>query len=274
MEQCWPPTVEQLSLFLSLLSLQNLSHKTARSYLSAIAFQCKLKGKADNTKHFILLKVLEGMKRDGNKCRTRLPITIGMLKLMVLKLPSICSNQYETRLFIAVFTVAFFGFFRVGELTVTKPDYVHRVVSLNDISFDKDLGTLVIKLRYSKADQLGKGVEIKLHKSGTVVCPVSNVEQYLNVRSKVDGPLFCHANGKPLSRYQFTAVLQKVLARLDINYNSYKAHSFRIGAATTAAEMGHSVEKIKLAGRWSSDAYRSYIKKDVCQTDMPNLSKD
>lgn len=45
LDDCWPPMIEQLSLFIAYMSLQGLSHKTARLYMSAIAFQCKIKFK-------------------------------------------------------------------------------------------------------------------------------------------------------------------------------------------------------------------------------------
>ena len=67
--------------------------------------------------------------------------------------------------------------------------------------------------------------------------------------------LFCHFDGRPLSRYQFTGVLKKTLHHFDIDYSKFKSHSFRIGAATTAAAMGCSVEDIKTTGRWRSNAY-------------------
>ena len=40
----------------------------------------------------------------------------------------------------------------------------------------------------------------------------------------------------------------------------YKGHSFRIGAATFAAECGFSDAQIRLMGRWQSDAFRKYIR--------------
>ena len=37
-------------------------------------------------------------------------------------------------------------------------------------------------------------------------------------------------------------------------------HSFRIGAATTAAEKGVEDSLIKTLGRWESNAYQTYIR--------------
>ena len=44
-----------------------------------------------------------------------------------------------------------------------------------------------------------------------------------------------------------------------INPSGYSGHSFRIGAATTAAAKGIDADTIRTLGRWSSDTYRWYI---------------
>lgn len=119
-------------------------------------------------------------------------------------------------------------------------------------------------------DQSGKGVTLQLFRSGTNVCPVNSMIKFLTGRPKLNGPLLCHLNGRPLTRYQFSAVLKKALACWNVNYANYKAHSFRIGAATTAAKLGHSTDTIKLAG--SSNAYRAYIMSDPEPSAMPRLA--
>jgi hypothetical protein len=45
----------------------------------------------------------------------------------------------------------------------------------------------------------------------------------------------------------------------------YKAHSFRIGAATHAASRGYSDQDIQIMGRWHSDAFKKYIRIPVLQ---------
>ena len=61
----------------------------------------------------------------------------------------------------------------------------------------------------------------------------------------------------PLSRDQF---VQKVKAALNAASKCYSGHSFRIGAATTAAAAGISADTIKMLGRWNSDAYQRYVR--------------
>ena len=100
-----------------------------------------------------------------------------------------------------------------------------------------------ILLRYSKPDQYVKGVTIKLLRLGTTVCPFDNMVNVMTIRLTVSGPLLCHSNGLPLTRYHFSA-LSKTMRLINENYDKYKAHSFRIRAATTAANMSHSIESI------------------------------
>ena len=105
-------------------------------------------------------------------------------------------------------------------------------------------------------------------RTGSDLCPVAWLEHYLSVRPKIPGPLFCHFDGNPLTRYQFSAILKKSLHVFNPQLAGYKSHSFRIGAATAAANKGFSVEQIKEAGRWSSDAYKTYIQSGKDFKDM------
>ena len=89
----------------------------------------------------------------------------------------------------------------------------------------------MVQVKGSKTDQLGKGATLYIN----ITCPVSNKGKFLSIRPKVQGPLLCHANGQPLTRYQFSQVLDKVLKLVGVE-GRYRAHSFRIGAATAAFE--------------------------------------
>lgn len=101
-------------------------------------------------------------------------------------------------------------------------------------------------------------------KTGSTVCSVFLLERFLSLRPNCPGPLFCHFNGKPITRYQFTAVLQKALNLAGIvDAARYKSHSFRIGAASEASVHDASNDKIMKLGHWKSNAYKKYIRTDV-----------
>ena len=47
---------------------------------------------------------------------------------------------------------------------------------------------------------------------------------------------------------------------MGLNPQDYAGHSFRIGAATTAAQVGLEDSVIRSLGRWNSDAFYRYIR--------------
>ncbi|XP_077094312.1 uncharacterized protein LOC143746387 [Siphateles boraxobius] len=73
-------------------------------------------------------------------------------------------------------------------------------------------------------------------------------------------PLFLDESKKPVTRFWFQKHLKSVLQQSGIPAKNFSSHSFRIGAATSAAQKGLSQQQIQALGRWSSDAFQSYIR--------------
>ena len=73
------------------------------------------------------------------------------------------------------------------------------------------------------------------------------------------GPVFVSEDGHSLTPGILNHHLKGLLTSAGINAQRYSSHSFRAGAATTAAEMGVPDWLIKALGRWSSEAYQIYI---------------
>ena len=67
------------------------------------------------------------------------------------------------------------------------------------------------------------------------------------------------ANGAYLTRDLFVREVRKALIAAGIDQSKYSGHSFRIGAATTAAAAGIADSTIKMLGRWESAAYQLYV---------------
>ena len=67
-------------------------------------------------------------------------------------------------------------------------------------------------------------------------------------------------DGHPLTRDRFVSALRSALADAGIDSSLYGGHSFRVGAATTAALQGLQDSLIKTLGCWESSAYQIYIR--------------
>ena len=119
---------------------------------------------------------------------------------------------------------------------------------------------LSVHLRRAKTDPFGRGVTLFRGRSQSDVCPVAALLNYLAIRPAAEGPLFIHANGTPLLKRQFVAGVRKALAAAGMDSSAYSGHSFRIGAATSAAAAGIPDHLIKTLGRWESSAYQLYIR--------------
>ncbi|ETW92411.1 MAG: hypothetical protein ETSY2_53490, partial [Candidatus Entotheonella gemina] len=132
----------------------------------------------------------------------------------------------------------------------------------SDISVDShhEPSTVAIRVKASKTDQFGQGVTIYLGVTKNELCPVTALLQYLTIRPGGDGPLFIAKEGKFLTKPGLVQKVREALTAAGIDSSHYSGHSFRIGAATTAAACGVSDSLIKTLGRWSSSAFQSYIK--------------
>ncbi|XP_022103377.1 uncharacterized protein LOC110986066 [Acanthaster planci] len=263
--QLWPAPCTHIAAFIAFLSLEGLAPSTIGTYLAAVAYIHKINNWPDPTDNFLVHKLREGCRRLGRSTDTRRPITIDLLGKICNILGATTSSIDEAALFRAAFLLAFFGFLRVGEFTVSrKSDDQSRILNYKDVWV---LGStpelLVIKLRFSKTDQRGESAELQFHRQPhSAICPVGATLQYLQVRPKVAGPFFCHFDHSPLTTYQFNRMLRACLEALNLSPQGFSSHSFRIGAATSAALNGFSIVQIQQLGRWRSHAVKLYIRPD------------
>ena len=146
-------------------------------------------------------------------------------------------------------------------------------LSLSDIAVDSHTNPSAVRLvlKRSKTDPFRQGMEIFMGRSGTEVCPVQALLQYIGIRPATPGPLFMLSTGLPLTRAYLVTNLQAALRQIGMDVMMYTGHSFRIGAATTAAQRGLEDSLIQTLGRWRSDAYKLYIK--LPRTQLAGVSR-
>ena len=185
--------------------------------------------------------VQSGIKREYSQHsplsdRVRLPITPTILKRIRMHWSERSSDRDIIMLWAAA-VLCFFGFFRAGELTLSAQNAYdsNKHLSWGDVAIDNPQcpKTLKIRLKSSKTDQLGKGADIFISKTGCTLCPIAGVLAYMAVRGSDKGPFFKFGNGQALTKSQFTHHVRLALQAVGLPYQS-----FRIGAATTVARAG------------------------------------
>ena len=167
----------------------------------------------------------------------------------------------------AVMLTAFYGFLRVSEYTAS---HVHSYDPLTTLCFeDMTMSPLSISLhiKASKTDPFRQGTTIVLYRNNTALCPVNALTHYALSHKTKTGPLFMWHDNRYLTRPSFAASLAKIKPH---HLTTMSSHSFRIGAATTAAAAGYPRWLIQALGRWTSNCYRDYIR--IPQGTLQNVS--
>ena len=135
-------------------------------------------------------------------------------------------------------------------------------LSFCDITIDNAVTTKVISLliKQSKTDQGRVGARVILGMTDNDLCPVSALLGYLVRRRNHQGALFQWENKTPLSKPKFIEATREALISAHLPAKDYAGHSFRIGAATTAAAAGLEDSAIQTLGHWKSSSYQLYIR--------------
>ncbi len=259
-----------LCYFATYLAKKNLAPQTIKTYLAAVRnaqIAMGLPDPRDQSSMPLLKRVQAGISRirlqAGKSTKlTRLPITFRILQQICKAWAS--SRNPDRVLLCAVATTAFFGFFRLGELLPTSQSAWKATTDLawGDVAVD-DLQSprmIQVHLKQSKCDQSGIGADVVLGTTGVNVCPVGAVTQYLHTRGPDAGPFFVDHAGQMATKAWFVQQVRKALLVLNLPAHLYAGHSFRIGAATSAALSGVQDSLIQTLLRWHSAAFLRYIR--------------
>ena len=210
--------------------------------------------------------IIKGFKRSSSKkAHPRLPITPDILLKLKQQWESLDPHRDALMLWAAA-CLCFFGFLRSGEVVVpSDTDYdVSTHLSYGDVVLDShvDPSALEVKLKASKTDPFRQGVTVVVGRTNSPVglCPVVANVAYMVARGATPGVYFTFGDGRLLTRDRFVRVIRSALAQAGVDASLYSGHSFRIGAATTAAARGIPDSLIKTMGRWESSAYTLYIR--------------
>ncbi|XP_055328312.1 uncharacterized protein LOC129581336 [Paramacrobiotus metropolitanus] len=250
--------------FIAHLFDRGIAYSTVRVYIAGISNWLKEHGHTDFTKTLIIEQAIKGFARlRPNQRDQRQPISLDVMRLIKARLNDSQLASYDKVLFWAACNAAFFGFLRPGEFTVshTHSFRAGRTLLLSDLILGGN--SVIVTIKRSKTDQMSCGSRLSLSSTKRSVCPYRAISKFYALRCGIGFsnvyPFFMYPNGTFLSRSRFAGTLKLLLH--DIPYAShYTPHSFRIGAATVASELGCSPTRIKRAGRWKIQVYSRYIR--------------
>ena len=247
---------------------------TVNTYISALGYSHKLLSLADPTKIFYILQMLKGYGKLGFRLDSRLPVTLPILSRLLMAASRCITAQHDQCQFQAMCALAFFAFLRIGEITSTSKRG-NIALSLNQLTkLLRDGEVIGFKLTFTdyKHNYNQRPFSMVISRQPSPMpCPVQNLCSYLAHRGNSSGPIFMTREGRAVPRNLFISNLNNCLKFCDLNPSFYKAHSFRIGAASFAAEQGLSDAQIRLLGRWKTNAFQKYIRVPTLST-TPTLS--
>ena len=156
--------------------------------------------------------------------------------------------------------MAFYGFLRASELCAKATNFFDPATTLLGTDVVTSPTTVRLRIKASKTDPFRKGCTVTIGATATSTCPLRAVQNYMVLhRNQPSSPAFMFEDGSYLTRQRFTASLRGLLVAAGFDPDTYASHSFRIGAATTAAAAGLPDWQIQAMGQWSGDCYRRYI---------------
>ena len=205
----------------------------------------------------LLMRAIKRVKGQFTQPK-RAPITIDHMKTLKNNLRGSDHKDPDKLMLWAAFTTASFGFLRSSEFCsrTSQAFEPSRTLLVKDVSITGQ--TAFVNIKISKTDPFREGQIIRLAASNSSVCPVRALQNHLRNCNLPNQPLFTFADASYLSRQILSNILKSLLPKH--NCSPFSSHSFRIGAATTAAAAGIPEWLIKVLGRWSSDCYERYIK--------------
>ena len=233
-----------------LCDTSSLAPATIRTRVSAIAFFYKTRLNYDPTKSPATDLLVKALVKQA-VVKKKLPITQSVLKRLFLGLYQY-DSIYLFHMFYIMYKFMYIMALRVSELL----DY--------SVNFDH-------ALKYEDMTYNTKEVHVTIRSSKHNVRPMSytfacdhrlfwHINEYIRLRGRHAGPLFCFKDKISVSRQFFADKLQEDLSLLGYDNNSFNTHSFRAGRTTDLALEGASDRQIAIIGRWQSDAFREYIR--------------
>lgn len=263
MEDMMPPRAVHVLMFMQASDERGIAADSIAQYVTGIrSMALELGYSADGLKDPRVQRMKRSLKkRDRKPKRRRLPITVAILRDVVLAARAV--RSHEQVMLWGAMSLGIHGLFRAGE--IVRGSGKKTTLTWSDCEISSNGAQIRVFLKTSKSDLRSRGVWVTIKATGSSVCPVSYmlmVSRYC-AKSGVEReecPVFHHPDGKPWTYKELHAGIRGAVQALGFNSKEYGSHSLRIGGATTLALQGVQAHVIKSKGRWKSLAYQLYVR--------------
>ena len=218
-----------------------VQHSTIKLYLSPLRLHHIEHGLDDPTTDCLLQYIVKGIRRSQTSItRPRLPITIQLLRGLRTAIHNTTAlRMHDKRMLWAAFCAAFYGFLRASEFCSPSAHSFDSIATLRHTDLTLTQSTAQLLIKASKTDPFRQTCTITMGSTSTSTCPVDALQKYVSFRTApTSHPLFLFEEGSYLTCTSLTSHLRTLLLTAGLDPDIYATHSFRIGAATTAAAAG------------------------------------
>ena len=270
---------DKITLFMVYLINNNCKTSTVKSYVSVLRAILKIDNIKLSPDSVLLTALTRACRKWNDKIRIILPIRKSVLLVLLITLDKVFDDNpqpYLVSLYKAMFSTAYFGLFRIGEITqsphVVKAKDVHIATNKNKImmllhsskTHDKSSKPHIIKLvGQIIAESAVPGSSQNTQSISSAVCPFRLLKDYLShckgYKSDTE-QFFVFRDCLPVQPQQFRHMLQKLLKLARFESHRYNSSSFRAGRATDMMEAGVPIDTIQKLGRWKSTAMYTYLR--------------
>ena len=265
---------DRASLFGAYMVSRGIQSSTLRSYMSAIKGTLVDAGYAWDDNRLLLSTLIRGCRVINDKVRTRLPIQIGLLEILLFELKRLYHAQpYLEVLYQTIFITCYYGLLQIGEATFSPHCLLAKDVHISDFK-DKILFILhsskthgknnkAQRIRISASEDAVEAAGNNYYKYNRHFCPFELSRRYQELRGgyiEDTDKYYVFSDESPVRSEHVRRVLRKTVASMGLNPLLYNTHSFCAGRALDLlTKFGKNLDYVKFAGRWKSNTVYKYV---------------
>lgn len=257
---------DKIHLYFTFLAETGKHKSTLKTYLSAIKKVLTIKGETlEKLDNVALASIIKSCKYRNDEVIHRLPINYYMLLELLDTVEDVYDQQpYLKSLYKAMFSAAYNGLLRVGEMTQSE----HAILA-RDVLIGRNKKKIQFILRSSKTHGLGDPPQMIAYycdcdeTNAPQYCPYELMNHYNSIKEKYANEreqYFVFKGHVPVQAATFRETLKNIIKCAHIEADCYNVHSFRIGHANDLRLSGKGVDYIKQKGRWKSSSVWDYLR--------------